>query len=143
MSTMVTTQYEEPPTVSESPIDLPLGLLGFEQFKKYLLVAAPEEHPFMWLQMTEAPRHSFLVIPPAEVLPDYQPDISDEDATFLGLRQPHDAMVFNIVTLRNGGPATVNLKGPIILNRRTRVAKQVIPRNAARFPLQHPLPQVS
>jgi flagellar assembly factor FliW len=46
----------------------------------------------------------------------------------------------NIVTLRNQGPSTVNLKGPIVVNRCTRIAKQVIPLNAGLYPLQHPLP---
>ena len=39
----------------------------------------------------------------------------------------------------NGG-ATVNLKGPIVVNRHTLRGKQVIPTNAPKFALQHPLP---
>jgi flagellar assembly factor FliW len=124
----------------ESRIELPLGLLGFEPIKKYLLIENPDEAPFLWLQMMEAPQHAFLVVPPAAVVADYQPELSDEDVQFLGLQKPEDAWLVNIVTLRAGGTSTVNLKGPIVLNRQTLVAKQVIPLNATRFPLQHPLP---
>ncbi|MBL9137232.1 MAG: flagellar assembly protein FliW [Verrucomicrobiales bacterium] len=127
----------------ESTIELPLGLLGFESIKTYVLIAHPEEAPFQWLQMSASPGHSFLVVPPAAVLPNYSPELSEADVDFLGLDDPHDACVLNIVTLRPGGRSTVNLKGPIVLNRRTGVAKQVIPINAMRFPLQHPLPAVS
>jgi len=42
--------------------------------------------------------------------------------------------------LRNAGQATINLKGPIVINRRTWIGKQVIPVNAAQYPTQHPLP---
>jgi len=119
-------------------IRLPLGLLGFERVKNYVLLTNPEEQPFMWLQMLEDAKHAFLVVPPALVVPGYQPDISDSDVEFLGLRAAEDAVILNIVTLRRGG-ATVNLKGPIIINRHTLVGKQVIPNNAASYDVRHSL----
>jgi flagellar assembly factor FliW len=33
----------------------------------------------------------------------------------------------------------VNLKGPIVVNRHTLVAKQVVPHNAADYSVRHPL----
>jgi flagellar assembly factor FliW len=74
------------------------------------------------------------------VVPTYQPDIPDEDAGYLGLQGPEDACVLNIVTVSDATKATMNLKGPIVLNRRTLMAKQVIPANAAEYSVQHPLP---
>jgi flagellar assembly factor FliW len=143
---MTTTAISECETTGQpgkqNRIELPLGLLGFEPIKKYLLIENFDEAPFLWLQMIEAPQHAFLVVPPATVVADYQPELSDEDVQFLGLESPEDAWLVNIVTLRPGRASTVNLKGPIVLNRRTLVAKQVIPLNATCFPLQHPLPAV-
>jgi len=126
-------------TEIENLIQMPFGLLGFEQVKKYRLLASPEEAPFLWLQTADDATIAFLVVSPFLVLPAYQPDIPDEDAEFLGLREPDDALIFNIVTLRENG-GTLNLKGPIVINRHTRVGKQVIPANATKFALQHPLP---
>jgi flagellar assembly factor FliW len=123
----------------ESVIRFRTGLLGFEQVKNYLLLADPQEAPFAWLQMTDEPRLSFLVVPPTLVLDNYHPDVSEEDVSALGLQSPEDALVLNIVTLHADGHATVNLKGPVIINRHTLAAKQVVPRNVADFPLQHPL----
>ena len=119
-------------------IRLPLGLLGFERVKNYVLLTNREEEPFMWLQMLEDAKHAFLVVPPFLVLPDYQPDISEPDVEFLGLTRPDDAFIINIVTLRQG-KATVNLKGPIVINRHTLVGKQVIPNNAPKFNVRYPL----
>lgn len=119
---------------------MPLGLLGFEHIKEYALLANPDEAPFLWLQVLADPSVAFLVISPFVVVPAYQPDIGPDDAEFLGLTQPHDALVFNVVTLRPGGRATVNLKGPVVVNRRTLLGKQVIPLNAAEYELRHPLP---
>jgi flagellar assembly factor FliW len=124
----------------ENIVQLPLGLLGFEQVKNYVLMTNPGEEPFMWLQMVDNIRQAFLVVSPFLTMPGYQPDISDEDVEFLGLANPADAIVVNIVTLRGAGQATVNLKGPIIINRHTLIGKQVIPNNVAQYPLRHPLP---
>lgn len=120
-------------------LQLPLGLLGFEQFKRYELLSRPEEAPFLWLQVLDQPDLAFVVVSPTVVVPDYEPQISDEDVEFLDLRTPADALVFNIVTLRGRNNATVNLKGPVLVNRRTLVGKQIIPLNAADLPVCQPI----
>lgn len=141
MTTTATNECERVQVTPDSIIELPLGLLGFEGIKKYVLLSNPGEEPFLWLQMMEAPNHSFLVVPPSAVNPEYRPELSEDDVRFLGLAEPDDALVVNIVTIRVQGKSTVNLKGPLVVNRRTRIGKQVIPLNAGRYPLQHPLPE--
>ena len=121
-------------------IQLPFGLLGFERVKSYKLLTRPGQEPFMWFQMVGETQKAFLVVPPQTILPDYHPQLAGTDAAFLGLKDPREALVLNIVTLRSGGPATVNLKGPIVINRRTFIGKQVIPANAADYAVKHPLP---
>jgi flagellar assembly factor FliW len=135
----------EPPNIvalldeSAVPLRLPLGLLGFEPLKEYVLLRHPGEEPFRWLQSQADPGLAFLVVSPFDVVPDYSPDVSEDDCAFLGLESPEDAALFNIVTLRPGRPATVNLKGPIVINVRTFVAKQVVLTNASDYAVQHPL----
>lgn len=122
----------------ENIISMPLGLLGFEHVKKYVLLSNPEEEPFFWLQMLDQSNQGFVVVSPVLVAPDYAPDISPPDVEFLGIKSPADAMLLNIVTIR-GTETTVNLKGPIVVNRNTLVAKQCIPINVASFSLQQPI----
>jgi len=140
MNTLELMEPETQRTHGNDVIELPFGLLGFESVKNYVLLTRPKEVPFMWFQMLDDAKRAFLVVPPQFVVPDYQPDISEEDVDFLGLTDPTDAFVLNIVTLRKGRQATVNLKGPIVIHRRTLVGKQVIPVNAAQYAIQHPLP---
>jgi flagellar assembly factor FliW len=123
----------------ECRIQMPFGLLGFEQFKHFALVTNPEEQPFLWLQAVEEPKLAFLVMSPFVVVPDYQPEIPEEEERALGLQGSNEMLIFNIVTMRGAQQATVNLKGPIVLNRRTLVAKQIIPLNAPQLPVAHPL----
>lgn len=132
-------ETDEQVDTSGSVIELPLGLLGFEKITLYTLLGSPEESPFLWLQMVEDPNLSFLVVPPGQIMESYDPEINDEDAAFLGLQNPQDALVLNIVTVHADGQANVNLKGPIIVNRVSLKGKQVIPRNVSSFSLQHPL----
>ena len=123
----------------DNGIHLPHGLLGFEHLKRYVLLANPDEAPFLWFETHEDKSISFLVVSPYVVMPNYQPELCPEDVAFLGLKSPREAMIFNIVTLRGSQGATVNLKGPIVVNRTNLVGKQVIPVNAANYAVQHPL----
>ena len=142
MNTLELIEPEKRGVHVENIIRLPYGLLGFERIKNYVLLSKPHEEPFMWLQMLDEGegRKAFLVVSPFLVLPDYQPDIAEDDVKFLGLIDPADALVFNIVTLHGNGQATLNLKGPVVINRHTMVGKQVIPNNATQYNVQHPLP---
>ena len=91
------------------------------------------------MQVKDNAALAFVVIDPFVAQPDYQPDIPQADVEFLGLEDPHDAILFNIVTVYSPTRATVNLKGPVIFNRRTMVGKQVVLANANEYSIQHPL----
>jgi flagellar assembly factor FliW len=142
MKTVETAEPQTLPVKQENIITLPLGLLGFEQIKKYVLLVLPGEEPFLWLQMLDNRNQGFVVVPPAAVLPGYAPDIPQQDIEFLGVNSPADVLVLNIVTVRPGGETTANLKGPIVINRHTLVGKQCIPSNVGAFNLQHPIQPV-
>ena len=116
-----------------------MGLLGFERMKDYLLIANPAEEPFCWLQVKGDTSLSFVVINPFLITSDYHPDIPQADVEFLGLTEPEDAMLLNIVTVHKQGQATMNLKGPIVINRNTGLGKQVVIANASEYSVQHPL----
>ena len=133
-------EIETPAVVRRDPVRMPNGLLGFEKIKDYVLTANPDEHPFAWLKVLDNSGLAFVVIDPFVALPDYQPDIPQADVEFLQLHQPEDALLLGIVTIHSAQRATVNLKGPIVLNRNTHVAKQVIIDNASAYSVTHPLP---
>ena len=93
---MKTVELDEPqklPVKNENVISMPLGLLGFEQVKKYVLLVTPEEEPFMWLQMLDAANQGFVVVQPSVVMPSYAPDIAQADIEFLNIQSPGEALV--------------------------------------------------
>jgi flagellar assembly factor FliW len=129
------------PLVKESalPLRFPGGLLGFEEIKEYKIHPFPDLHPFLWLEGQSNAGQCFLVISPSYAVESYQIELSDEDVEFLELKEPEDAVVLNIATFFPDGSITVNLKGPVIYNRHTLTARQVIPKNAAALPINHPI----
>ena len=135
-----TERDEATETIACCEVRMPAGLMGFEHMKDYLLITKPGEAPFRWLQVKGNTSLAFVVIEPFFFLPDYRPDIPQADVDYLGLLSPDDAAVYVIVTV--GGPrhATANLKGPIVINRNTGLAKQVVIANATQYSVQHPLP---
>ncbi|MBC2606037.1 flagellar assembly protein FliW [Pelagicoccus albus] len=121
--------------------DLPGGLIGLEDATRFELLINEEEEPFMWIRCADQHELGFVVIEPTAILSDYDLEIADDDASKLEIAQAEDALVLNIVTLKNDDieAATVNLIGPIVINRRTLKGKQLIAANYMKFSARHPL----
>ncbi len=134
------------PTVLEAApantFALPQGLIGFESYQQAELLYQPDHLPFLWLKLI-GPRDAvhFIVIEPGGIVPDYELELFDEHAMALDLNDAAEAMVLNIVTLKRQDPieATVNLIGPVVINRRTRTGRQLVISNYSRYSAHHSL----
>ncbi len=107
------------------------GLYGFEHLKKFALLDA-RQHPFYWLQSLEEVNVAFVMLEPKILCNDYDADIAPSDLESLGLSSPSDDnyLEFAIVTIPGGeGPMTVNLQGPVIINRKAGKGGQCISRS--------------
>lgn len=124
-------------------IALDEGLFGFTHTRRYCLLEHTPESPFRWLQSVEDADVAFLVVDPMDFFGDYAVELDDAQADNLGLADPDDAAVLNIVTIaENYGDTTVNLLAPIVINTKTRRARQVILENEA-YGTQHRLVEVA
>ncbi len=136
---LLPTDFDGP---SSNEILLPHGIIGFGAYKRAELLYLPDHLPFLWMKLHSATDHlHFVVIEPGGIVPGYEPELFDEDADGLDLRHPGEAMILNIVTLRRQDPveATANLIGPIVVNRRTRLARQLVVSNYSRYSAHHAL----
>ena len=103
------------------------GFLGF-----YGLTGYVEHRPaglgiFRWLQSLDVSKLAFVVCDARVILPDYHIEISPEELGCIGLEDAGDAEI--VVILRypqDPGRMTANLLGPVVINRRTRKARQVV-----------------
>jgi len=133
------TDLDTPPS---NELELPQGLIGFANYKRAELLYLPDHLPFLWMKLHSAKDDlHFIVIEPGGIVPGYEPEIFDTDAEQLDLRDPAEAMILNIVTLRRQRPveATVNLIGPIVVNRRSRIGRQLVISNYSRYSAHHEL----
>jgi len=84
---------------------------------------------------------AFIVIEPGGIIPDYTVEISDGDVDFLGITGADDTMILNIVTLpvADSSKISINLVGPVIVNRKTLVSKQCIINNHEKYSARYVL----
>lgn len=107
-------------------IHFPSGLFGFEDYKEFALINS-EYEPFYWLQSLQEKNLAFLVVDPFVFCTDYEIDVDDESLLSIGIDTPEKVKVMTIITIPvTGSPVTANLQGPVIINKDTNTAKQVV-----------------
>jgi len=124
---VATTRFGELECAASDVLELPRGLFGFEDERRYLFVERDDATPFMWLQSLDRPALAFVVVDPRVVLPDYSPTISERDIAALGAKPIAKLEMVVIVGIPDDEHnMTANLKGPIVFDPRTRRGRQVI-----------------
>ena len=107
-------------------ISLPWGLLGFEDLRDWVLLDATQP-PFYWLQSLERPEVAFVLIDPVSFRPDYEPGVDPAELAGLELASAEERLVFVIVTVpADSARMTANLQGPLVINRQSRVGRQLV-----------------
>jgi len=102
------------------------GLAGFPQWRRLALVEHPRVAPFLWLQSLEDPDLALAAAEPKRIgadLPDPKP---------LAGESPAGLLVLVLLTAPPARPqeAAANLGAPLVLNRETRMARQVVRENS-------------
>jgi flagellar assembly factor FliW len=109
-------------------VTFPAGLPGFPHIHRFRLAPwGPAGGPFLLLSAVDNPEIGFVLVPPWVFYPDYEFEMDAASAERLGLQDAGDAVVFAVVTVGDRPEeATLNLLGPIVVNRRTHEAAQVV-----------------
>ncbi|MBI5416518.1 flagellar assembly protein FliW [Candidatus Poribacteria bacterium] len=104
------------------------GLLGFSQFKKYIIVDNKKHAPFQWLQCIEKGNLAFVVTNPYLFKPDYNFSLIKNELEHLNILSKNDLRVFVTVSIPkdNAYDTTINLQGPLFINTRNMIGKQII-----------------
>ncbi len=121
------------PWTEDQVIRFPGGLPGFENARKFIIMSVPEHQPFHWMEcVDEGNTIRFAIINPLSFRPDYQPKIKKEELASLNINDPKELLLYVIVTLRSPlMESTANLMGPLFINIREKVGKQIIIENDA------------
>lgn len=123
----IQTKYFDEVEINEADIiQFPNGLPGFLDEKAFVLLNL-EDTVFQVLQSVETADLGFIVVQPFQFKADYRFELDDQVAEQLKIESEADIMILSIVTLKDSlKTSTVNLKAPLIINHKTKVAKQYI-----------------
>lgn len=125
---------------AEHVFRMPDGLFGFDGIHRYALITAQEDDvTLMWYQAVDTAAPCFVVFDPFQVVDGYRPELEPSDLRALGCRDAGELSYLVIAVVpEDVAKTTVNLKSPIVINNRDRVARQVILSNQD-YPIKFPL----
>lgn len=112
------------------------GIIGVPRARRFQLLEKPDS-PFRVLRCLDIDGFALPVIDPTLVDPGYRPELGSRLDETLGLSREDPVLVLAVATILPGGPVA-NLRAPVIINTRGRVAAQII-LDDRRYPLRAPV----
>ena len=108
--------------------DFALPIIGFNEFKKFIILDINQESMFKWLQSVENPDLAFPIVSVFSMNADYSVDIPDNVVEKLKITTAESVLVMNIASIPQDNPqgTTLNLLAPLIFNLDEQLAGQVI-----------------
>ncbi len=126
-------------TLEVDPADVlvfPLGLVGLEACREWVLLADVQNEALAWLQSTTRPDLALAVVSPRRFVEDYQLRVFRSELAPLALESLDQAQVLAIVSHDEQG-VCLNLRAPLVINLPRRLGRQVVANGD--LPLQYPL----
>lgn len=139
-----TTRFGTISIKKEKTIDMPFGMLGFPDKKKFIILQHRENSPFFWYQSVDDPTLAFVITSPFLFKPDYEIDPEDafKEMSWNGDGKTDGLEIYIVVNIPKGLPhkMTGNFIGPILINNKVRQAVQTVISNS---PYAHNFPLLS
>lgn len=110
------------------------GILGFPDLKRFIIADDPADisMPFKWLISVENPETVFLITDPGIFFKDYVFDLPESERQAIGVKSEDDVSVITILTVpADPKKITANLRGPLVINWKTLIGRQVILENTS------------
>lgn len=121
----------------EDILFFPLGLIGFEACRHWILLADSENDAVAWLQSIVRPEVAVAVVSPRRFVDGYRLRVDPAELEGLNLSDDHETFILVVIGYHEGN-WTLNLKAPIVFNLSSRRGRQVVSQDDQ--PLQLVLP---
>lgn len=128
-STFVTARFGDVTFVESDVIEFPWGIPGFASLRRFLALSPAGQPNFVWLQSLEDPSVALPTGDPWQIFPNYDPHLPAYASAALDL-QTDDFKVLCVVALTTDERDTMNLLAPVIINLKSRRARQVMLENS-------------
>ena len=106
-------------------IDMAVPMPGFPAHRQFVLVRLNDNGLLYAFTSVDDPNLRFLVAPPEPFFPDYAPEIENQVFAALNTKDPDRLLVMVVITA-GVQETTANLLAPIIVDRDSRRALQVV-----------------
>ena len=126
---------------SQSVLNFPEGIIGFEQLHDFVVMPNEKEGPLFWIQSIDDSQVALVLTDPTNFFLDYNVAPDNDERVKIDL--PEDGQFFSlvVVTVHEDRRITLNLAAPIIFAPESNKAIQVILENS-NYDIQTPLPTV-
>jgi flagellar assembly factor FliW len=122
-------------------IAFPWGIPGFSQHHRWLALTLESQPGFVWLQSLDDVAVALPAANPWAIFESYEPKIPAYAYLSLEVQEPSDFTLLCIVVARPGGePMTMNLAAPVVVNLKSRKARQVLCESSA-YSSGEPIPR--
>lgn len=122
-----TTRFGELEVDKKDIIEFTEGLLGFENLKKFFIVDPGDQTLILWLQSIDDAATALPIIEPKIFQPNYMVKLLPVELNSLSLENLQNASVYTVLTIpQNVTEMSANLKAPIIINNKTKNARQIV-----------------
>lgn len=102
-------------------------ILGFQEYRRFVLLPGPDESLVQWLQSTDSGELAFIVMDPRMVIPNYAVELNHRDLAELAVTNVEELDVYTLVVVpQDHSQVRTNLKAPILISPKHRLGKQVI-----------------
>lgn len=102
-------------------------ILGFQEYRRFILLPGPEGSHLKWLQSTESGDLAFILMDPCAVIQNYTVEVRPDELLELAADTLEDLELYTLVVVpEDPSQVRTNLKAPILLNPKRRLGKQTI-----------------
>jgi flagellar assembly factor FliW len=122
-------------------IEFPWGLPGFAEHRRWLLLTLDSHPSFVWLQSLDDVKIAIPTADPYLIFETYDPKLPAYAFVALDVNTAEDfTMLCVVVVTDNAREMTMNLMAPIVVNLRTRRARQIMLENSG-YSVKEPIPR--
>ncbi|MBN2310196.1 MAG: flagellar assembly protein FliW [Candidatus Hydrogenedentes bacterium] len=110
----------------ESVITFTQPILGFQEYRRFVVVPGPSDS-LTWLQSCDSAELAFLLMNPCSIMPDYRIEVGKHELVELAVASADELDVYTLVVVpQDRSKVRTNLRAPILISPKHRLAKQVI-----------------
>jgi len=122
-----TRSFGEVKIKKEEIIKFTQPIVGFDEYKQYILMKNKSIFPTFWLQSVDDPELAFPVVSPFFIDENYSIKLHVSDFEDINLKEFNDVVVLTLLVVpQDVSLIRTNLRAPIIYNPIEKLAKQIV-----------------